>query len=72
MEEKNYLSKEKYEELRQELAQLKTVKRREVAERLEAAKSLGDLAENAEYHSAREDQSELESRIAQIENMLKL
>ncbi len=72
MEEKSYLSKEKYEELRRELAELKTSRRREVAERLEAAKSLGDLAENAEYHAARDDQSDLESRIIEIENTLKL
>lgn len=69
--EKNYLTQEKYDELVRELNELKTVRRREVAERLEFAKSLGDLSENAEYHSAREDQSEIEDRIIQLENLLK-
>src|SRR3989338_5456688 len=69
--ERNYLSQEKYTELEEELQDLKTNRRREVAERLEFAKSLGDLAENAEYHAAREEQSEIEDRISQLENLLK-
>lgn len=69
--ERNYLSKEKYTELEEELQDLKTNRRREVAERLEFAKSLGDLSENAEYHAAREEQSEIEDRINQIETLLK-
>lgn len=68
---KHYLSKEKFDELEQELHMLKTVKRKEIAEALEFAKSLGDLSENAEYHSAREEQAKLEERIAQIEYVLK-
>lgn len=67
----DYLSKEKFEELQVELNNLKMVKRKEVAERLEFAKSLGDLSENAEYHAAREEQSEVEDRISQLENLLK-
>ena len=67
----DYLSKEKFEELQVELNNLKMVKRKEVAERLEFAKSLGDLSENAEYHAAREEQSEVEDRIGQLENLLK-
>jgi len=66
-----YLSKEKYEELRLELENLKTVKRKEVAEALDYAKKLGDLSENAEYHDARDEQGKLEDRIAYIENLLK-
>ncbi len=69
--DKNYFSAEKYEELKKELEELSTTRRREVAERLDSAKSLGDLSENAEYHAAREDQAELESRIQQLELMLK-
>jgi transcription elongation factor GreA len=69
-EAKNYLSKEKREELKQELKHLKDVRRKEVAEKLEFAKSLGDLSENAEYHEARQDQAELEDRIMQIEALL--
>jgi transcription elongation factor GreA len=68
---KEYLTKEKYEELQKELEYLKTVKRREVAENLEYAKSLGDLSENAEYHEARDMQASVEDRIVKLENLLK-
>ncbi len=66
-----YLTKEKFDELTQELEQLKHVRRKEVAEHLEYAKSLGDLSENAEYHEAREEQAIVEDRIAKLENILK-
>ncbi|MDE1874758.1 MAG: transcription elongation factor GreA [Patescibacteria group bacterium] len=67
-----YLTKEKYKDLEQELAELKTVRRKEVAQSLEYARSLGDLSENAEYQEARELQATIEDRIAQIENTLKM
>ena len=67
----DYLSKEKFSELQKELDDLKMNQRKVVAERLEFAKSLGDLAENAEYHAAREEQSEIEDRINQLEMLLK-
>ncbi len=66
-----YLTKEKFRELEEELKQAKTVKRREIAESLEFAKSLGDLSENAEYQQAREAQAVLEDRINIIEDILK-
>ena len=66
-----YLTKEKFEELKKQLEELKTVKRKEIAENLEYAKSLGDLSENAEYHEAREAQANIEGRIAELEMMLK-
>lgn len=66
-----YLTKEKLAELEKELAQAKNVTRKEIAEALEFAKSLGDLSENAEYHQARENQGQLEDRIAEIESILK-
>lgn len=66
-----YLTKEKHKELEEELKLAKTVKRREIAESLEFAKSLGDLSENAEYQQAREAQAELEDRINVIEDILK-
>jgi transcription elongation factor GreA len=69
-EETNYLSKEKFEELRAELEHLKTVRRREIAEQLEYARSLGDLSENAEYEEARNLQAATEERIRLIENEL--
>ncbi len=66
-----YLTKEKKVELEDELKQLQTVRRKEIADALEYAKSLGDLSENAEYHQAREDQAYCEDRITHIEQILK-
>lgn len=65
-----YLTQEKYDELKKELDYLRTVRRKEVAEHLEYAKSLGDLSENAEYHEAREEQANIEDRIGKLEVML--
>lgn len=70
-DQKTYLSKEKYEELKKELEHLINTKRTEVAHRLEEAKSFGDLSENAEYHAAREEKAALESRIQELETMFK-
>lgn len=67
---KEYLSKEKFKQLTKELEELKTSKRKEIADELEFAKSLGDLSENAEYHEARESQAALEDRIATLESVL--
>lgn len=69
--EQEYLTKEKFEELEKELELLKTVKRKEVAEALEYAKSLGDLSENQEYQEARDSQAILEDRIGRLEKILK-
>lgn len=66
-----YLTLEKKTLLEDELNQLKTVRRKEIADALEYAKSLGDLSENAEYHQAREDQANCEDRIIHIEQILK-
>ena len=66
-----YLSAEKRKELEKELVHLKTVRRKEVADGLEFAKSLGDLSENAEYIQAREDQAGIEERITKLEQILK-
>lgn len=71
MSQKHYLSKEKKAELEAELENLKTVKRREIAEKLSYARSLGDLSENAEYHDARTEQGEIEVRIEELEMILK-
>ena len=70
-EEKQYLTKEKYNEFKKELETLRTTRRKEVAEALEYAKKLGDLSENAEYQQAREDQAGLEDRISHLEQVLK-
>jgi transcription elongation factor GreA len=69
--DKIYMSKEKLKELERELEELRTVKRKEIAEDLKYAKSLGDLSENAEYHEARNSQAIMESRIIELENMIK-
>jgi transcription elongation factor GreA len=68
---KQYLTKEKLEELKKELNELKTVKRIDIAEKLKRAKELGDLSENSEYFEAREEQGQIESRIFELEDMLK-
>lgn len=65
------LSQEKFEELTDELDELRTTRRKEVAEQLEYARSLGDLSENAEYQEAREMQSAVEERITKLEHILK-
>jgi len=67
----HYLSQEKYEALKEELHNLKTVERKKIAENLEYAKSLGDLSENAEYHEARDKQADVEDRINELEEIMK-
>ena len=66
-----YLTKDKFAELEKELNHLKTVKRKEIADALEYAKSLGDLSENHEYQEARDSQAVLEDRINRLEKILK-
>jgi len=66
-----YITEGKRKALEQELSDLKSVRRQEILESLEFAKSLGDLSENAEYHQAREEQAKLEERISKIEHILK-
>ncbi|MFS0723522.1 transcription elongation factor GreA [Paenibacillus sp. 1P07SE] len=65
------LTPEGLAKLEDELQELKTVKRKELAERLKVAISYGDLKENSEYHSAKDDQAFMETRILQLERMLK-
>jgi transcription elongation factor GreA len=71
VEEQKLLTKEKYDELVEELNHLKTVRRTEIAEGLEYARSLGDLSENAEYQEARELQAATEERIRKLEELIK-
>jgi len=65
-----YLTQEKLEELKKELIYLKTTKRKDVAQRINDAKELGDLSENAEYTEAKDDQAWTEGRIAEVEQIL--
>ncbi len=66
-----YLSEEALAKLKQELNDLKTRKRQEIAGRLEHAKSLGDLSENAEYQETKEEQALVEQRIAELEERVR-
>ncbi|KON86953.1 transcription elongation factor GreA [Sporosarcina globispora] len=59
------------EKLEQELEYLKSVKRKEVVERIKIARSFGDLSENSEYDSAKEEQAFVEGRITTLENMIR-
>jgi len=65
------LTSEGYKKLQDEIELLSTVRRREVAERIRVAREFGDIAENAEYDSAKNDQAHLEARIAMLEERLK-
>lgn len=67
----NYLTSEGQQKLKDELEYLKKVKRSEIAIRIKEAKELGDLSENAEYADAREEQSFVEGRILELEEILK-
>ena len=60
------MTKEGKEKLEQELEMLKTVKRKEVVERIKIARSFGDLSENSEYDSAKEEQAFVEGRITTL------
>ena len=62
-----FVSKEGYQKLENELEHLKTVKRKEVAMAIQKARSFGDLSENSEYDEAKNEQAEIESRIAMLE-----
>jgi transcription elongation factor GreA len=65
------LTPEGFEKLKQEIDELSTVKRREVAERIRVAREFGDIAENAEYDDAKNEQMLLEHRIATLEERLR-
>ena len=59
---KQHVTKERLEEFKAELEQLKNIKRNEVAQRLKQAKEYGDLSENSEYAEARDEQANVEAR----------
>ncbi len=70
-EKKNYLTAEGLEKIQAELDDLKHNKRKEIAQRISDAKELGDLSENAEYHEAKDEQGFAETRILELEQMLR-
>src|SRR6476620_3859309 len=65
------MTREGKEKLEQELEYLKAVKRKEVVERIKIARSFGDLSENSEYDSAKEEQAFVEGRVTTLENMIR-
>ena len=66
-----HLTREGLEELKRELDELKTVKLPAAIERVAKAREFGDLAENSEYHNAREDLAMVEGRVEELEELLK-
>jgi transcription elongation factor GreA len=66
----NYLSQEGYDRLTDELRDLKTRGRRDIAAKIDEARSHGDLSENAEYEAAKEEQAYMEKRISELEQSL--
>ena len=71
MSEEILLTQEGYEKIIAEHEELVSVKRKEVSERLKEAISYGDLSENSEYDSAKNEQAELEEKILKLENMIR-
>lgn len=71
MSEVILLTQEGYDKIVAEYDDLVTVKRKEVAERIKEAISYGDISENSEYDSAKNEQAELEDRIMKLENMMR-
>lgn len=68
--DKKRMSREGYENLKAQLNELITVQRPEIAQKLKEARSYGDLSENAEYDEAKNDQAQLEAKIAQLQYTL--
>lgn len=65
------ITAEGYEELKKELEELRTVKRKEIAEKIRIARGFGDLSENSEYDEAKNEQAIVEAKIVTLEEQLK-
>ena len=70
-EKKNYLTREGLRKYEDELQNLKSVRRKEISQKIKEAREQGDLSENAEYDAARDEQRDVEARIEELENILK-
>ena len=70
MSEKQILTKESMEKYQRELEELKTVRRKEIAQKIKEAREQGDLSENAEYDAAKDEQRDIEARIDELEQIL--
>jgi len=68
MSEPNYVSKEGLEKMKEELHHLTTVRKFEVADRIEKAKDMGDLKENADYHDAKEEAAWIGARMRELQD----
>ena len=66
-----FLTREGLAKLENELDEAKTVKRKEIAERIKTALGFGDISENSEYDQAKDEQAKLEERIAKVENIIR-
>src|SRR3990170_6256230 len=71
MDKEIYLTKDGLKKLKEEYKELTEVKRKEVTDRISKAREFGDISENSEYDTAREEQSFIEGRIIEIEDILK-
>lgn len=71
MDKEIYISKDGLKKLKEEMTEITTVKKREVANRIKTAKEFGDLSENSEYDDAKNEQAFLEGRISEIEHIIK-
>ena len=71
MAEKQFLTKKGYDERVARPEELKVVRRKEVAQKLKEAREQGDLSENAEYDAAKDEQRDIETQIAELEEILK-
>ena len=71
MDEKEiFLTAEGLKKLELELEELKTVKRKEIAEKIKIARDFGDLSENSEYDEAKNEQAQIEEKIVKLDNMI--
>jgi transcription elongation factor GreA len=70
MPETQHLSRAAFERLQAELTELTTKGRVEIARKIEAARELGDLSENGDYHAAKEEQGKMEARIRHLEALI--
>lgn len=66
-----YITKRGFEKIKQELEYLKTVKRREIAKKIQEAVAHGDLKENSDYHEAKREQAFVEGRILELEQLIR-
>ena len=70
-EKEVFMTEEGYRKIEEELDELKSVKRKEISDRIKQTLEFGDISENSEYDQAKSDQAQLEEKILKLENMLR-